>query len=76
MAILMRDGSHFSNVSRESPKKHFCEFIFNSHNLPMRRCRLKTFSILSSGGHFNQRSETILAILAEGHPRNVSVKLF
>ena len=34
------------------------------------------FSILSSGGHFVQRSGTILAILVEGHPWNVSVKLF
>ena len=36
----------------------------------------KGFSIFSSGGHFVQRSGTILAILAEGHPRNVSMKLF
>ena len=36
----------------------------------------KGFSILSSGGHFVQRSITTLAILVEGHPRNISVKLF
>ena len=34
------------------------------------------FSIFSSGGHFVHRSVTILAILVEGHPRNISVKLF
>ena len=34
------------------------------------------FSILSSGGHFDQQSKTILEILVEGHPRNISVKLF
>ena len=33
------------------------------------------FSIFSSGGHFVQRSKTILAILVEGHPRNISVKI-
>ena len=36
----------------------------------------KAFSIFSSGGHFVQGSKTILAILVEGHPRNISVKLF
>ena len=33
-------------------------------------------SIFSSGDHFVQRSGTILAILEEGHPRNIPVKLF
>ena len=35
----------------------------------------KDFSNFSSGGHFAQRSRTILAILVEGHPRNISVEL-
>ena len=34
------------------------------------------FSIFSSGGHFVQRSQTILAILVEVHPMNISVNLF
>ena len=34
---------------------------------------LKGLSIFSSGGHFVQRSGTILALLVEGHPRNISV---
>ena len=34
------------------------------------------FSIFSIGDHFVQQSRTILAILVEGHPRNISVKLF
>ena len=34
------------------------------------------FSIFSSGGHFVERSVTILAFLEEGHPRIISVKLF
>ena len=37
---------------------------------------LKGFSILSSGGHFVQRSGTIFAILVEGHSTNFPVKLF
>ena len=37
---------------------------------------LKDFSIFSFDGHFVQQSITILAILVEGHPRNISVKLF
>ena len=36
----------------------------------------KGFSILSSGSHFVQWSRMILAILVEGQPRNISVKLF
>ena len=43
---------------------------------PRRRCRLKGFPIFSSGGHFVQRSRTILAIVLDGHPKNISVKLF
>ena len=35
-----------------------------------------TCAKISSGGHFVQRSGTILAILVEGHPRNISDKLF
>ena len=34
------------------------------------------FSILSSDGHFVQWSGINLAILVEGHSRNISVKLF
>ena len=32
------------------------------------------FSIFSSGGHFVHRSETVLAILVEGHLSNISMK--
>ena len=35
----------------------------------------KSLSVFSSGGHFVQQSGTILAILVEGHSRNISVKL-
>ena len=37
---------------------------------------VKGFSILSSGGHFVQRIGMTLAILVEGYPRNISVKVF
>ena len=37
---------------------------------------LKCLSIFSSGGHFVQWSGKMLAFLVEGHPRNISVKLF
>ena len=36
----------------------------------------KRFSIFSSGGHFIQRSRIILAILVEGYPSNIPMKLF
>ena len=36
----------------------------------------KGFSIFSSGGHLVRRSGTVWAILVEGHPRNLPVKLF
>ena len=32
------------------------------------------FSIFSSGGHFVHRSNTILAILLEGHLTNITMK--
>ena len=54
----------------------FLEIILKQAHWPRRSCRLKGFSIYSSDGHFVQRSGTILAILVEGHPRNISVKLF
>ena len=36
---------------------------------------IKGFSCFSSGGHFLQ-SKSILAILVEGHSRNIPMKLF
>ena len=67
--------NHFSNFGRRLSKEHFCEIILKLAHWP-RRCCLKGFSIFSSGGQFVQRSGTILAILVEGHSRNISVKLF
>ena len=57
-------------------KEHSCVIILKSADWPRRRCYFTSFSIFSSGGHFVQRSGTILAILVEGHLRNICVKLF
>ena len=54
----------------------FSEIILKSTHWPWRRGRFMGFSIFSSGGHSNQQSGTILAILVEGHPRTICVKLF
>ena len=57
------ERKHFNKFGRGSPKDHFCEMILKSSHWPRRRCRLFLFfSIFSSGGHFVQRSRTILAI--------------
>ena len=75
-AICSAEQNHFSKTGRGSSKEHSCEIILKSAHWPRRRCSLKGFSILSSDGHFIQRSRTILAILVEGHPKNISIKLF
>ena len=66
------EWNHFSNFGRGSPKEHFCEIILKSGQWPKRRMSSKGFSIFSSGGHFVQQSGTLLAILSEGHARNIS----
>ena len=73
-SVVLRN--HSSNFRKRSSKEHFCEIILKSDNWSRRRMSFKGFSIFSSGGHFVQRSGTIIAILVEGHPRNISVKLF
>ena len=49
---------------------------FKSHLLVQEKKSFKGFSIFSSGGHLVQRSGTVLAILIEGHPRNLPVNYF
>ena len=66
------EQNHFSKTGRGSSKEHSGEIILKLAHWPKRRCR---FSIFSSDGHFVQPSGTILAILVEGHPMNISVKL-
>ena len=70
------EQNHFSNFGEGSSKEHFCEIILKSAHWPRRKCGLNVFSIFRFDGHFVQRSGTILAILVESHPRNISVKLF
>ena len=56
--------------------EHSCEIILKSAHWSWKKCRFTGFSIFSSGGNVVQRSGTILAILVESHPRNISAKLF
>ena len=70
------EQNHFSNFGKGSSKEHSCEIILKSAHWPRRKCGLNGFSIFCFDGHFVQQSGTILAILVEGHPRNISVKLF
>ena len=65
------EQNHFSKTGRGSSKEHSGEIILKLAHWPKRRCHLKGFSIFSSDGHFVQRSGTILAILVEGHPKNI-----
>ena len=70
------EQNHFSNFGKGSSKEHSCEIFLKSAHWPRRKNGLNGFSIFRFDGHFVQRSGTILAILVEGHPRNISVKLF
>ena len=81
-SIFSSDSHLFSGAEpfkhltgRGSSKEHSCEIILKLAHWPKRRCHLKGFSIFSSDGHFVQRGGTILAILVEGHPMNISTKL-
>ena len=67
------ERNDFSNSGRQSPKEHSCEIISKSVHPFSRRSHLKLFSIYSPDGHFVQPSGIILAILAEGHPKNIPV---
>ena len=65
-------------------------FLVGSHlgNIPMKldhigqrvqeelafKANYSRFSIFSSGGHFVHRSKTVLAVLVEGHLRNIPKK--
>ena len=78
------EGNHFSNFGRESSKEHFCGIALKPGHWPTcgRTYRLKFFffffffSISNSGGHFFFPAATILAILVEGHARNISMIFF
>ena len=69
------EQNHFSKTGRGSSKEHSGEIILKLAHWPKKRCRLKGFSIFSFDSHFVHPSKTILAILVEGHPKNISTKL-
>ena len=56
-------------------KEHFCEIILKLE-LALEEMLFYEFSIFSSGGHFVQRSRTILAIFDKLHQRIIRMKLF
>ena len=75
MANLETGAEQFVQFGRVHHEGQFCEIILNLDQW-IRRCRLKTFLIKSSGGIFVRRSGTICAILEECIVRNNSEKLF
>ena len=78
MVVLFSGADPLWQFGKRSSKKHFCEIDLKSAYWPWRRCCLTGFffGFFCSGGHFVQQSRTILAVLVEGHPRNISVELF
>ena len=66
------ERNDFSNFGRGSPKEHFCENYFEIDPLVQEKLSFKSFSFFSSSGYFVQWSGTILAILVEAHPKNIS----
>ena len=72
VAILFSEANDFSNFGRGSPKKHFCGIILKS----VHWSRIKDFLFLALTAIFCSVDRKILASLVEGHPRNISVKLF
>ena len=67
LAILV--GSHLGNI----PMKFESHWPKGSGGISFYG-NYPRFSIFSSGGHFVHQSETVLAILVEGHLSNISLK--
>ena len=76
MAILFNVAESFEQFLEKVTQETFLYNHFKIHLLVQEKKSFKGFSILSSGGHLVQRSKTVCAILVEGHPRNLPVKLF
>ena len=70
------EQNHLCNFGKGHHEKQFYEIILNFDQLFGRRCRLKTFIILSSGGSFIQLSRTNCAIWFDSIMRNNSVKYY
>ena len=62
-------GSHLGNI----PMKYESHWPKGSGGVSFYG-NYPRFSIFSSGGHFVYQSETVLAILVEGHLSNLSMK--
>ena len=67
------ERNDFSNFGRGSLKEHVCEIILR---LVKEEVPFKGFSIFGYSGHFIQRSGKNVAILVQGHPKNIYIKLF
>ena len=70
--FIQKSGTILAIFGRRSPEQYFCEILLKSGYWP--RCCLKVFLFLALAAILFSR--TILAILVECHPRNISVKLF
>ena len=71
--FCLAEQNHLCNFGRSHREEQFYEIILNLDHW-FRRCRLKIFLILSSGGPFVQQSGNICTILVDGIMRNNSVK--
>ena len=75
-AILFNVAGPFEQFRTRVTQEIFLYNYFKIHLLVQEKKSFKGFSIFCSGGHLVQRSETVWAILVEGHPRYLPVKLF
>ena len=75
-AILFNVAEFFERFLKRVTQETFLYNYFKIHLLVQEKKSFKGFSIFSSGGHLVQRSGMVRAILVEGHPRNLPVKLF
>ena len=67
--------NHFSNFGKRALEEHFCEIILKSGHWHG-RCHLKFFLFLALVAWEEISFKSFLAILVEGHSRNIPVKLF
>ena len=75
-AILFNVVESFEQFWLRVTQETFLYNYFKIHFLVQEKKLFKCFSIFSSGGHLVQWSGTVWAILVEGHPRNLPIKLF
>ena len=73
VAILFNAAERFEQFWWIVTEGTFLYHYFKIDELVKEKKSFKGFSIFSSGGHLVQQSGTVLAILVEGHPRNIPV---